>query len=187
MPDTKMFRTLLIGCGSRRERTVSPDGNRAFRGLVTLDINPDHNPDIVHDLLDLPLPFDDETFDEIHAYEVLEHTGTQGDYKFFFAQFADFWRVLKPGGLLCGSVPRRESVWAWGDPSHTRIIQAESLTFLNQPKYTREIGVTAMSDFRYLYKADFDFIHAGHSEHTMEFILQAVKPSRITTTGALNA
>lgn len=181
------FRSLLIGCGSRREKIVSPDDTRAFRGLVTLDINPDHNPDIVHDLLDLPLPFDDETFDEIHAYEVLEHTGSQGDYKFFFAQFSDFWRVLKPKGFLCASVPRRDSVWAWGDPSHTRIIQLETLSFLHQPKYTAEIGLTAMSDFRHIYKADFDLVRATYTPHTTEFILQAIKPSRLAYKGANDA
>lgn len=182
-----MFRELLIGCGSRRLKQVCPYDKNTFENVTTLDLNPYHNPDVVHDLLNLPLPFDGETFDEIHAYEVLEHTGSQGDYKFFFEQFSDFWRLLKPNGFLCASVPRRDSVWAWGDPSHTRIIQLETLSFLNQPKYTAEIGVTAMSDFRHIYKADFDLIRATYTPHTVEFILRAVKPSRLAIKGANDA
>jgi SAM-dependent methyltransferase len=173
-----MFRELLIGCGSRRHKAVSLDGTTEFLNVTTLDINPSHNPDVVHDLCDLPLPFPDECFDEIHAYEVLEHTGSQGDYKFFFAQFSDFWRVLKPGGLVCATVPWWQGVWAWGDPSHTRTIQPETLSFLHQPKYTAEIGVTAMSDFRNIYSADFDVVNAGHDDTTLWFVLRAIKPSR---------
>lgn len=126
----------------------------------------------------LPLPFEDNSADEIHAYEVLEHCGRQGDYKFFFAQFADFWRILKPGGYFCGTVPRHDSPWAWGDPSHTRVILAESLTFLRQPEYAAQVGVTSMSDFRAIYKADFDIVYTLQGEHQLEFVLTAVKPSR---------
>jgi len=172
------MRQLLIGCGSRRIRSVSIDGTQTFEDLTTLDVNDAHHPDIVHDLMNLPLPFEDESFDEIHAYEVLEHTGAQGDYKFFFAQFADFWRMLKPNGLLCATVPHWQGVWAWGDPSHTRTIQLETLSFLHQPKYTAEIGKTAMSDFRYIYDADFDIALAYHDQTTFSFALRAIKPSR---------
>ena len=176
-----MLSQLLIGCGSRRIRQVSLDGNTTFENVITLDLNPDHKPAIVHDLCDLPLPFGDDRFDEIHAYEVLEHTGSQGDYKFFFAQFSDFWRMLKPDGLICATVPWWQGIWAWGDPSHTRTIQLETLSFLNQPKYTAEIGVTAMSDFRNLYTADFDLVKAWRDDITLSFVLRAIKPSRIKT------
>jgi SAM-dependent methyltransferase len=126
----------------------------------------------------LPLPFAAESADEIHAYDVLEHCGRQGDYHFFFAQFADFWRVLKPGGLVCATVPRPDSPWAWGDPSHTRIIPVEALVFLCQPEYAAQVGKTAMSDFRSIYKADFDVVYTLQHEHQAEFVLSAVKPSR---------
>lgn len=178
MTESRDARELLIGCGSRREKVVVP-GAREWTGLVTLDINVDHQPDVVHDLTVLPLPFEDDTFSEIHAYEVLEHTGSQGDYKFFFAQFEDFWRVLRPGGHLCGSVPLPTSPWAWGDPSHTRILPRESFTFLDQSEYERQIGRTAMSDFRYLYRADFRLVYAQDVGECLYFALQAVKPSRV--------
>lgn len=96
-----MKRELLIGCGSDLRKKLTADGTKEWTCLVTLDYCERHNPDVVWDLNNIPLPFDDNTFDEIHAYEVLEHTGTQGDYKFFFKQFEEFWRLLKPGETSC--------------------------------------------------------------------------------------
>lgn len=166
----------LIGCGSNREKKLIWQGRSAWDGLVTIDIEPRHKPDVVHDITK-PLPFADNSADEIHAYECLEHVGAQGDWKFFFAQFSDFWRALKPGGVLLATVPRLDSPWAWGDPSHTRVIPPESLIFLHQPAYA-QVGKTPMSDFRSHYKADFDIVWQDSTPHQFCFVLQAVKPSR---------
>ncbi len=176
----KMKKELLIGCGSQRDKRLALDNDHNWSNLTTLDINDHHNPDVVWDLCQFPLPFEDNTFDEIHAYEVLEHTGQQGDYKFFFAQFTEFWRILKPNGYMFATCPAWNSIWAWGDPSHTRVLQNVQLNFLSQKEYTNQIGVTPMSDFRYLYKADFEKIYDNTTESTFAFVIQAVKPSRIS-------
>jgi SAM-dependent methyltransferase len=168
------LKQLLIGCGSRRVNILGEDWN----DLTTLDINPDHRPDVVWDLTKLPLPFEGDSFDQIHATEVLEHTGQQGDYRFFFAQFSDFWRVLRPNGILCATTPALTSRWLWGDPSHTRAIAPESLVFLNQVEYVKQIGKTAMSDFRYIYRADFEIAHSSEVGESFVFVIRAVKPSR---------
>lgn len=168
---------LLLGCGRSRDKRIKVNGSSTWGNLTTLDINPDHNPDIVWDLNDTGFPFGQNSFDEIHAYEVLEHCGSQGDYEFFFRQFTDFWRILKPGGILAATVPAMSSPWLWGDPSHTRCINREQLTFLHQPAY-EQVGKTAMSDFRHIYKADFDIEMAKNQGDTFVFILKAVKPSR---------
>ena len=180
---SRPYRELLIGCGSRRDKFVPLPHNPGWRNLTTLDLNADHEPDVVADLMQLPLPFEDETFDEIHAYEVLEHTGAQGDYLWFFAQFSDFWRLLKPGGHFAATCPAVDSRWAWGDPSHTRVLMHETLTFLVQPEYTKQVGRTAMSDFRHIYKADFDVPFSRTEDGVFAFCLQAVKPSRIEVHG----
>lgn len=174
-----MKKQLLIGCGNDLSKKLTADGNEGWEELVTLDMNPDHKPDVEWNLMDMPLPFLDNTFDEIHAYEVLEHTGAQGDYRFFFRQFDEFYRLLKPNGHLLATCPSRHSKWAWGDPSHTRIMQPEQLIFLSQEKYKAGVGVTAMSDFRYLYKSDFDAVAYEDDDEKYWFVLKAIKPSRI--------
>lgn len=202
------YRELLIGCGHSRDKRMDPRDFlpkqkpppadlRVWRGqLESLDYMVECRPDLVCDLRRVPwnivsplsddytelwiLP--DSTYDEVHAYEVLEHLGRQGDYRSFFATFAEIWRVLKPGGYLCATVPSRYSQWLWGDPGHTRAILPCSLVFLSQPNYDAQQGRTSMSDYRRDYRADFDIAGSVDDHETHRFVLQCVKPSRITLT-----
>lgn len=169
-----MKRELLIGCGRRKDKRLYVDGTGEFDNPTTLDYNADHGTDVVWDLHNLPLPFEAESFDEIHAYEVLEHVGAQGDYKTFFDQFSEFYRLLKPGGHFMATCPSRHSRWAWGDPSHTRILQKEQLHFLSQANYEKEVGVTSMSDFRSIYKANFEIVWVDENQETFKFILKKI-------------
>lgn len=168
---------LLIGAGNSRKKKITfKEIPSEWSGeLVTLDIDESIECDVHHDLNILPLPFDDNTFDEIHAYEVLEHTGTQGDWRFFFDQFSELHRILKPGGFLVGTCPMWDSKWAWGDPGHTRIISDASLVFLSQEEYKKQVGETAMTDYRGVYKADFELFAMDESEDTFGFVLRAKK------------
>ena len=176
MPD------LLLGCGFNRDRRINIGGRTEWNDLVTADCNKECGPDRVWDGTNPTKwgQFEDEEFDEVHAYEVLEHLGPQGDFWLFFHQFSEIWRILKPGGHFAATVPSRDSPWAWGDPSHTRIILPETLTFLIQPEYTKQVGKTSMSDFRDIYKADFDPVYIKNEAGTFCFVLKAIKPSRIT-------
>jgi SAM-dependent methyltransferase len=166
---------LLIGCGHSRDKKVSwGDSQREWKSLVTLDSDPSVKPDVVHNLDVFPYPFEDNTFEEIHAYEVLEHCGRQGDWEFFFRQFNEFYRILKPEGYFVATVPMWDSMWAWGDPGHTRLITKGSLVFLDRDQYS-QLGKTAMTDYRPWLKCDFQRIAMNEEVDNFGFVLQARK------------
>lgn len=181
-----MKRYLLIGAGSEHGKRIafgaseqngqgSPE--RDFKGgeLVTLDVDPDLKPDVVHNLDVLPYPFATDEFDEIHAYEVLEHCGTQGDGAFFFGQFAEFWRILKPGGYFMASVPMWDSPQAWGVPDHRRCLPANIFGFLNQDYY-KNLGKPGYADYRkWLGTTNFRCVGADEGKDNLHVVLQAVK------------
>lgn len=170
---------LLIGAGRNREKKLSHADRPEWSGLVTLDMNREHKPDVVWDLTyPGPLPFDDDSADEIHAYDVLEHVGQQGDWRCFFRQWTDFWRILKPGGAFFGISPAFNSTWLWGDPGHTRVISYETLYFLSQPNYDRDER-SPMTDYRFVYRADFDLKFSQAEGDQYRYVLEAVKPSRV--------
>jgi len=172
------MRQLLIGCGNSRRKKLTLDDNWQWSELVTMDHDPNCGADIAHDLEVTPWPVETDSFDEVHAYEVLEHLGAQGDYKAFFAHFAEIYRVLKGGGLLLATVPAWNDVWAWADPSHRRVISAETLVFLDREQYAKQVGKTAMTDFRWLWHGDFEPVAAEIVGGSFKFALKAHKPVR---------
>jgi SAM-dependent methyltransferase len=167
---------ILLGCGHNRSKQIAVKGSEDWDRLVTVDCNKDASPDILWDLNMIPLPLEDNCASEIHAYQVLEHLGQQGDASFFFRQWNDFWRILKPGGLFLASVPSADGRWAWADPGHRRVLSLESLAFIHRPTY--RMGETAMCDYRSVCKCDFDLFHYRIQDDDFSFVLTAVKPAR---------
>lgn len=144
--------------------------------LTTLDMDPEVGPDVVFDLTDIhrgvKLPFEDESFHEIHAYDVLEHVGQQGDFEGFFSQWREYWRVLKPNGFFCASTPAWDSIWAWSDPGHTRIYSEGTLSFLQQREYALQVSKTAMTDYRSIWPHNFEVLDHKYEGDAFAFILQ---------------
>jgi len=174
-----MRKVLLLGAGNSRNLHLAPLGKETEPAeIVTTDVDPFSKPDVWCDLNFRPLPFGTEEFDEIHAYEVLEHLGKQGDWRGFFDEFSEYWRILKPDGFLLGSCPAITSPWLWGDPGHSRTLQPETLSFLQQSSYIEQVGVTHLTDYRKVYKADFKVVMLDTKTDQFWFGLQAVKPSR---------
>lgn len=165
---------LLIGAGRRREKIW---GGADWSHLTTLDLDPNVGPDVVWDLNRLPLPFDADSFNEIHCSEVLEHIGRQGDWRQWFAFHDEMWRILRPNGTFNVSCPRQDSIWALGDPGHVRIITREQLLYLMRPFYA-QVGQTACTDYTPYFKSDWDIARLEYTEHQMLYSLKAVKPAR---------
>jgi hypothetical protein len=144
----------MLGAGHSKpiRRLTAPTSAPDFETKwITLDINSKAKPDFIFDLEELEkgkhLPVGDGSIDEIHAYEILEHFGRQGDFRGFFATFRAFWQALNLDGLVLGTCPSLQSKWAWGDPGHTRVLSENSFSFLRKVHY-EQLGQTASSDYR---------------------------------------
>lgn len=148
---------LMLGCGHSevKRKIVAPtSAPESETRWITVDFVESARPTVLFDLEELgmvPIPqVPYGEVDEIHAYEVLEHIGRQGDFRSFFRHFNGLWDILKPGGLLIGSCPSHDSLWAWGDPGHTRLVTPQSFAYLTRNHYAAraEKWIDASSDYR---------------------------------------
>lgn len=166
----KDYRELLIG-GRQKAKVLGRQNLRQFQNCEQIQ------PVNWGNLLS-PLPFEADWFDEVHAYHQLQRLGRQGDYECMFAQFSELWRVLKPNGVLCMTLPSPLSDWILGDPGNTRAITMQTITYLQQPEYDKQLLTTSMVDYRDIYKADFEPELLQDDGRELRVILKAVKPSR---------
>lgn len=167
--------SLLLGCGHSRVKKVwANDRPEWIQPLVTLDMGTGCGADVVWDLDNRPLPFEDNYFDEMGAYDVLEHVGRCGDWRSFFDEFAEYHRILKPGGQFGIIVPIGRDAFA--DPGHTRFFDATWFSFLSKKQVEGQLAQgRAMTDYRWYWKKDFDIVHvAQEGDHHQVVMLQKV-------------
>jgi SAM-dependent methyltransferase len=105
-------------------------GYQKIEGCINIDIVQTGIIDVVMDIEKEPLPYPDNSVDEIYCYETLEHLGN------LIFVMNEMWRVLKPSGILKGKVP---GTWsgAIADPTHKRIFVPESFDYFTgiNPKH----------------------------------------------------
>jgi SAM-dependent methyltransferase len=111
---TDRYTMLDIGCGNRK-RT----------GALGIDINPDTDADVVHDLNSFPYPFADSAFDDIYADNVLEHLDN------IVKVMEEIHRISRPGGLVKVIVPYFRARWAFIDPTHKHFFTTESFSYFD--------------------------------------------------------
>tara|TARA_R110000868_G_scaffold408293_7_gene691059 strand:+ start:7709 stop:8254 length:546 start_codon:yes stop_codon:yes gene_type:complete len=109
-----MFASMMklnLGCGSdiRKE-------------WINLDIAKLDGVDIVHDINNLPLPFEGEHFDHILAQDILEHLE-------YISLLKDLYRILKPNGTIEIRVPHFTSRYNFNDPTHRKMFSSKTLDF----------------------------------------------------------
>ncbi len=98
--EQKSSKKLVLGSAGKN----SPDA-------ITLDINPLHNSDVVHNLNKTPWPFKDNQFEEIVAHHVVEHLNN------LHSAMEELHRICMPNGCIYIEVPHHTS-WYAIDPFH---------------------------------------------------------------------
>jgi hypothetical protein len=122
---------LNLGCGLKH----LPDA-------VNLDITPETNPDVVHDLNHGPWPFPEDSFREVLAYDVLEHLDN------FILAMEEIHRVCQDKAVVRITVPHFSSPEAYTDPTHRRYMGYFSLDYFTGE---REIEFYTRARFKKLY------------------------------------
>lgn len=147
------MKSLLLGGGKDWRKRVYLPGEESWKGdLIVADMDPKAaDPKVAGtlqacDLESLPLPFPDEEFDEMGAYHILEHLGRQGNWKDWFAEMAEYHRILKPGALFGILFPIGEA--ALDDPGHTRFLSLAYFAFCSRKFYETQ-DTTCATDYRW--------------------------------------
>lgn len=82
--------------------------------------------DVIHNLEEVPYPFEDNTFDEIFCSHVLEHV--------FDLQktMRELVRICKNGALIKVKVPYVSNPNGWADPTHHRLFSLNSFYYFSK-------------------------------------------------------
>ena len=83
----------------KKEKLIIGTAGKSHHDAVTLDIEKDFHPDVLHDLLIEPYPFEDNSFKEIIAHHVLEHLND------ISVAMKELHRICKPDGTIYIEVP----------------------------------------------------------------------------------
>jgi SAM-dependent methyltransferase len=119
-------RILDVGCGSKKHQ-----------GAVGIDLSPQTEADVVHDLDVFPWPLEDSRFDQILLQDVLEHLREP------YGVFAELHRIARPGARVQLRTPHFSSSLAYSDPTHVHFFSAAAIRALAEP------GFSHYSDVRF--------------------------------------
>lgn len=139
-------RYLDVGCGTALITRLLPPGT------IGIDLNPRNlqkarqyagNARFVLCDAEGTIPLRDQSFDAAICTETLEHLLHPAQ------ALKEVYRILKPNGVLLGSVPGRSPIWKF------RCISSSKKSFNDEPyhkHYSREQAKTLLSQYFYIHK-----------------------------------
>lgn len=92
------------------------------------------------------LPFENEMFDYVTAYDALEHIQRvvmiEGETRFpFILLINEIFRILKPGGIFFSIQPCYPAKQAFQDPTHVNIMTEDTMSlYFCEPAWARIYG-----------------------------------------------
>jgi SAM-dependent methyltransferase len=136
-----MTKALDLGCGPKPKCIFD------CQEIWGVDVNNYNNPHIrVADLAIEPIPFKDEEFDIVTAYDFIEHIPRviylPQRRNSFIELMNEVYRVLKPQGIFYSYTPAFPAPQAFRDPEHVNIITEETFTlyFDNHHTWAKTYG-----------------------------------------------
>lgn len=108
------IKTLDLGCGKRK-----------LKGAIGIDISPDTDADVIHDLNTFPYPFPDNEFDYVYADSILEHLEN------VIRVMEELHRITKHGATIKIIVPFFRNVCAYTDPTHKHFFTSKSFDYFD--------------------------------------------------------
>lgn len=98
-------------------------GSMPEQGWVNVDCVALPGIDVVHDLEQIPWPFDDNVVNRIKAFDVFEHVW---NWKGFMSECH---RILEPAGVLVIHTSYYKNPNSFRDPDHKRFLHEESFDY----------------------------------------------------------
>jgi hypothetical protein len=105
-------------------------GLKRLDGYLHVDISACEGIDVVHDLDQIPWPWEENSIQAIVAEDVVEHLEIN------LIEFCEeAWRVLAPGGELFVRTPHHLGDSSWIDPTHRWHLNEQSFQYLDPETY----------------------------------------------------
>jgi len=113
-------------------------------GFLNVDIINHPNVDIVHNLNEVPWPFEDESVGHVHAKNILEHLDD------LVLTMEEIWRILIPGGTTEIVVPYYNCTGAFRDPTHKQFFTEHTFDYFSVNR--------SLSHYNYYSKCRFEVV-----------------------------
>lgn len=171
MPKNEPTRHLDLGCGGTPRNPYRRD---ELHGIdIALPAQPGAGEIRRANLALEPIPYADNSFDSLSAYDFLEHvprvlpTADGLAMRFSFVELMnEAWRVLKPGGLLYASTPCYPCAEAFQDPTHVNIVTTGTHEYFTQPGLKARMygfagAFATVRVLRYSPRGDYEPVRSG--------------------------